>query len=133
MSPEVIVAPNGASGYDHKADIWSLGITAIEMAETKPPHYDINPLRVIFVIPNRTPPTLKEPAKWSKDFNDFVGLCLQKDPTTRPSAEELLKHPFITQATSTSESVLAALVEASLPKLEEARKAAKGLYCGVWY
>jgi len=125
MSPEVIVAPNGASGYDHKADIWSLGITAIEMAETKPPHYDINPLRVIFVIPNRAPPTLKEPAKWSNEFNDFVALCLQKDPTSRPAAEELLKHPFITQATSTSESILAALVEASLPRLEEARKAAK--------
>jgi len=125
MSPEVIVAPNGASGYDHKADIWSLGITAIEMAETKPPHYDINPLRVIFVIPNRTPPTLKEPAKWSNEFNDFVGLCLQKDPASRPSAEELLKHPFIASAASTSDSIIAALVEASLPRLEEARKAAK--------
>lgn len=125
MSPEVIVAPNGASGYDHKADIWSLGISAIEMAETKPPHYDINPLRVIFVIPNRTPPTLKEPPKWSKEFNDFVSLCLQKDPTLRPSADDLLKHQFITQAVATADSVIAALVEISLPKLEEARKASK--------
>jgi len=125
MSPEVIVAPNGASGYDHKADIWSLGITAIEMAETKPPHYDINPLRVIFVIPNRTPPTLKEPTKWSSEFVDFVTLCLRKNATERPSAAELLSHPFITQAASTAESVIAALVEASLPQLDEARKAGK--------
>jgi len=125
MSPEVIVAPNGAAGYDHKADIWSLGITAIEMAETKPPHYDINPLRVIFVIPNRTPPTLKEPSKWSKEFNDFVDKCLQKNAADRPSAAELLNHPFITQSTSTAESVIAALVETSIPLLEEARKAAK--------
>jgi len=125
MSPEVIVAPNGANGYDHKADIWSLGITAIEMAETKPPHYDINPLRVIFVIPNRTPPTLKEPSKWSPEFNDFVAQCLRKNAAERPSASELLNHPFIIQSTSTSESVIAALVEASLPMLEQARKAAK--------
>jgi serine/threonine protein kinase len=125
MSPEVIVAPNGAGGYDHKADIWSLGITAIEMAETKPPHYDINPLRVIFVIPNRTPPTLKEPGKWSAEFNDFVAQCLRKNATERPSAAELLNHPFITQAASSSESVIAALVEATVPLLEAMRKASK--------
>jgi len=125
MSPEVIVAPNGANGYDHKADIWSLGIAAIEMAEMKPPHYDINPLRVIFVIPNRTPPTLKEPSKWSPEFNDFVAQCLHKNAADRPSAEELLNHPFVTQAISTSESVIAALVETSQPLLEELRKSSK--------
>jgi len=126
MSPEVIVAPNGASGYDHKADIWSLGITAIEMAETKPPHYDINPLRVIFVIPNRTPPTLKEPGKWSHEFNDFVAQCLRKNSTERPSAAELLNHPFVTQAAATADGVIATLVEITIPLLEEARKATKG-------
>lgn len=125
MSPEVIVAPNGAAGYDHKADIWSLGITAIEMAESKPPHYDINPLRVIFVIPNRTPPTLTEPAKWSTEFNEFVGLCLRKNPTERPSASELLNHPFIQKATATADTIIAALVETSIPLLEVARKANK--------
>jgi len=125
MSPEVIKSSNGASGYDHKADIWSLGITAIEMAETKPPLYDINPLRVIFVIPNRTPPTLKESEKWSDEFNDFVRLCLQKNPEDRPTAAQLLDHPFVKKAAATADDVIAELVEKSKPFLEESRKPSK--------
>jgi len=122
MSPEVIVAPNGANGYDHKADIWSLGITAIEMAETKPPHYDINPLRVIFVIPNRVPPTLKVEGTYSKEFRDFVEQCLKKNPTERPSAAELLKHPFIVAEASSAEATIQALVAETMPILQEARQ-----------
>jgi len=125
MSPEVIVAPNGANGYDHKADIWSLGITAIEMAETKPPHYDINPLRVIFVIPNRPPPTLKPEGNFSNEFKDFVERCLRKNTAERPSAEELLNHPFITAVSGSAEAIVSELVEETLPILEEARKKAK--------
>jgi len=124
MSPEVIVAQNGANGYDHKADIWSLGITAIEMAESKPPHYDINPLRVIFVIPNRAPPTLQK-GEWSPNFQDFVAKCLHKNPTERPTATELLQHPFITSAVDKAETSIRALAQRIAPLLVEARKRAK--------
>lgn len=125
MSPEVIVAQNGANGYDHKADIWSLGITAIEMAEGKPPHYDINPLRVIFVIPNRTPPTLQKPDLWSSNFHDFVAKCLQRNSTDRPSAEELLKHPFIVNSIAQAEPTIRTLSQKTAPLLADQRKRAK--------
>jgi len=125
MSPEVIVAQNGANGYDHKADIWSLGITAIEMAEAKPPHYDINPLRVIFVIPKRAPPTLTKPEQWSENFKDFIAKCLKKNSLERPSAEELLHHPFITESVSQSELNIRTLSEKTAPLLAEQRKRAK--------
>jgi len=125
MSPEVIVAQNGANGYDHKADIWSLGITAIEMAESKPPHYDINPLRVIFVIPNRPPPTLPRPETWSQNFQDFVVKCLAKNPSDRPSAHELLQHPFIASVADKAEGTIQALAQHIAPLLVEARKRAR--------
>jgi len=91
MAPEVIQEV----GYDVKADIWSLGITCIEMAESKPPYSNVHPMRAIFMIPSRAPPRLTEPEKWSIEFNDFVGKCLTKNPDQRPSAHDLLVHPFI--------------------------------------
>eukprot|EP01132_Coremiostelium_polycephalum_P003295 gene3295-4127_t len=96
MAPEVIQEV----GYDYKADIWSFGITCIEMAESKPPLFNVHPMRVIFMIPNpsRPPPKLAEPEKWSSEFNDFLAKCLTRKPELRPSAEELLKHPFIARA-----------------------------------
>jgi len=96
MAPEVIQEV----GYDLKADIWSLGITCIEMAESKPPYSNIHPMRAIFMIPSRPPPRLQEPDKWSKDFNDFIIKMLTKSPDQRPSASELLEHPFIQKAKS---------------------------------
>ncbi|GAM24558.1 hypothetical protein SAMD00019534_077330 [Acytostelium subglobosum LB1] len=98
MAPEVIQEV----GYDYKADIWSFGITCIEMAEGKPPLFNVHPMRVIFMIPNpsRPPPRLTEPEQWSDDFNDFIAKCLVKKPEARPSADDLLKHPFITNAKS---------------------------------
>jgi serine/threonine protein kinase len=96
MAPEVIQEV----GYDLKADIWSLGITCIEMAESKPPYSNIHPMRAIFMIPSRPPPRLQEPDKWSKDFNDFIVKMLTKSPDQRPTAQELLEHPFITKAKS---------------------------------
>jgi len=91
MAPEVI----GELGYDYKADIWSLGITVIEMAEGRPPYSDMHPMRVIFVIPSRPPPTMTNPEQWSPELNDFVKKCLLKNPNERPDATTLLAHPFL--------------------------------------
>lgn len=94
MAPEIIVT-SGKGGYNNKADIWSVGITAIELAEGKPPRHDISFSRVIFVIPNKDPPTLQEPDKYSPEFSHFIALCLEKDPSLRTDADALLDHPFI--------------------------------------
>ena len=91
MAPEVIEE----IGYDSKADIWSLGISVIEMAEGRPPHSDIHPMRVIFLIPSRPPPTLRDADRWSPALNDFVRQCLTKDPKSRPDAATLLRHPLL--------------------------------------
>jgi len=115
MAPEVLQQ----SKYDTKADIWSLAITAIELAESVPPHSSIHHLRAIFVIPKSDPPTLRQPTKWSEDFNNFLRVCLVKDPNKRPNATELLKHPFVAKAKS--KEVIAKLLKEYLPKIEQMR------------
>merc|ERR1712166_1262638 len=81
-----------------RADIWSLGITAIELAEGEPPRNNLHPMTAMFRIPSMAPPTLKDKPKWSRSFHSFLHLCLQKDAKRRPSAEQLLTHDFITGA-----------------------------------
>ncbi|KAL1512151.1 hypothetical protein AB1Y20_005419 [Prymnesium parvum] len=122
MAPEVISGGPDA-GYDSKADVWSLGITGIELAEGRPPNSNMHPMRAIFLIPTRPPPTLESPGAWSKRFNDFVTKCLQKEAPSRPSTAQLASHEFVLrgeQAAAAGE--LKQLLKASIGPLREWRK-----------
>ncbi|KAI4831782.1 hypothetical protein KUCAC02_001306 [Chaenocephalus aceratus] len=95
MAPEVIACDeNPDATYDYRSDLWSTGITAIEMAEGAPPLCDMHPMRALFLIPRNPPPRLKS-KKWSKKFISFIEGSLVKNYTQRPPTEQLLKHPFI--------------------------------------
>ncbi|XP_043081870.1 TRAF2 and NCK interacting kinase b isoform X8 [Puntigrus tetrazona] len=95
MAPEVIACDeNPDATYDFKSDLWSLGITAIEMAEGAPPLCDMHPMRALFLIPRNPAPRLKS-KKWTKKFQSFIESCLVKNHNQRPSTEQLIKHPFI--------------------------------------
>ncbi|XP_059615623.1 serine/threonine-protein kinase mig-15 isoform X7 [Phlebotomus argentipes] len=95
MAPEVIACDeNPDATYDNRSDLWSLGITALEMAESQPPLCDLHPMRALFLIPRNSPPRLKS-RKWSKKFQGFIDTVLVKDYHQRPYTEQLLKHPFI--------------------------------------
>lgn len=109
MAPEVIQEV----GYDTVADIWSLGIATIEMAEGKPPYADIHPMRAIFLIPMRPPPLFKKPEKWSTELNDFLAKCLVKNPEERGSASSLLQHAFIKSARE-PKNVLAPVIDEAM-------------------
>ncbi|RLN92070.1 hypothetical protein BBJ28_00022554 [Nothophytophthora sp. Chile5] len=134
MAPEVIQEAQ----YDCKADLWSLGITALELAEGEPPLAHMHPMRAIFLIPNRPPPELREPEQYSTEFRDFLTVCLKKNPQERASADDLLRHPFIRRdverlrvnsdraaasgARMAGLPVLQELVEQSLELVHEARE-----------
>jgi len=95
MAPEVIDCDgNPDATYDNRSDLWSLGITAIEMAEAQPPLCDMHPMRALFLIPRNAPPRLKS-RKWSSKFKNFIETTLVKDYHQRPYTDQLLKHPFV--------------------------------------
>ncbi|XP_013130876.1 TRAF2 and NCK-interacting protein kinase isoform X5 [Oreochromis niloticus] len=95
MAPEVIACDeNPEATYDYRSDLWSLGITALEMAEGAPPLCDMHPMRALFLIPRNPPPKLKS-KKWSKRFLTFVDSCLIKNHLHRPTTDVLLRHAFI--------------------------------------
>uniref|UniRef100_A0A8C5FDG7 non-specific serine/threonine protein kinase n=1 Tax=Gadus morhua TaxID=8049 RepID=A0A8C5FDG7_GADMO len=93
MAPEVILAMDEGQ-YDGKIDIWSLGITCIELAERKPPLFNMNAMSALYHIAQNESPTLMS-SEWTEYFRNFVDSCLQKLPQDRPNSEELLKHAFV--------------------------------------
>jgi serine/threonine protein kinase len=117
MAPEVITADQNNGSYDYKADLWSLGISAIEMAECSPPMFDLHPMRVLFMIPKSPSPKLKD-KKWNAKFRDFLSCCLCKSPEERGSAEDLLKHPFVAQNPRSAEIVIDLIERARIAKRE---------------
>ncbi|KAI6653505.1 Serine/threonine-protein kinase TAO1-like isoform X1 [Oopsacas minuta] len=94
MAPEVILAMDEGQ-YDCRVDIWSLGITCIELAERKPPLFHMHAMSALYHIPQKPPPFLSNADNWSTEFQNFITVCLQKEPESRPYSQELLQHPFI--------------------------------------
>ena len=93
MAPEVVCK----KVYGPKIDIWSLGIMCIEMIEGEPPYLNENPLKAMYKIATNGTPKLKEPKKLSNECRDFIACCLEVDVAKRPTATEMLQHPFLTK------------------------------------
>ena len=119
MAPELI----GEGPYAEGVDVWAAGITAIELAQGKPPLSQHHPMHALFLIPDADPPCLDHPDQWSPEFADFLASALVKDPALRPSAQELRSHPFIANAPSPSSS-LVPLMEQAVALREASRKSA---------
>ncbi|KAJ8248153.1 hypothetical protein GJAV_G00238900 [Gymnothorax javanicus] len=100
MAPEVVMCETSKDRpYDYKADVWSLGITLIELAQVEPPNHEMNPMRVLLKIAKSEPPTLMQPSKWSPEFSDFLRKCLDKNMDNRWDPIQLLQHPFVSSVT----------------------------------
>uniref|UniRef100_A0A8C9T9C4 non-specific serine/threonine protein kinase n=1 Tax=Scleropages formosus TaxID=113540 RepID=A0A8C9T9C4_SCLFO len=96
MAPEVVMCETSKDRpYDYKADIWSLGITLIELAQIEPPNHEMNPMRVLLKIAKSEPPTLMQPSRWSPEFTDFLKKALDKNVDNRWHTAQLLQHPFV--------------------------------------
>eukprot|EP00013_Stygamoeba_regulata_P006993 CAMPEP_0177640296 /NCGR_PEP_ID=MMETSP0447-20121125/6469_1 /TAXON_ID=0 /ORGANISM="Stygamoeba regulata, Strain BSH-02190019" /LENGTH=1240 /DNA_ID=CAMNT_0019142361 /DNA_START=237 /DNA_END=3957 /DNA_ORIENTATION=+ len=122
MAPEVIETKTGHNPYSAKADIWSFGITLLELSQGFPPLNHMHPMKALLHIPKNDPPALAEPDKWSEEFSSFVSACLQKNPERRLPADQLLQHPFV--ESPGGQDVVAGLLQR---KAEcEARRAAQG-------
>jgi len=118
MAPEII----RKEGYNHKADIWSLGITIIEMIQGRPPNCDINSIEKIPLLASRDPPKFSNPQQWSPAFNKFLASCLVKDPVERPAAINLLMDPFMSQTVVSGRECLAELIYECLDLQSTKRK-----------
>jgi len=119
MAPEVM---EQSSPYDELADIWSLGITALEMAYGRAPYAAYPPMKVLMMVLSKPPPSIQkadlENKRFSKDFDDFIKCCLQKESSKRYSATKLLDHKFITKHAKKAEWMKENLVE-KLPTLQQ--------------
>lgn len=110
MAPEVIACEQQLDqSYDSRCDVWSIGITAIELAEGDPPMSDIHPMRALFQIPRNPPPNLSKPDMYSVELCDFISECLVKDMERRPFAKKLLHHPLLVQIGSKVDIIRAEL------------------------
>ncbi|XP_069773714.1 STE20-like serine/threonine-protein kinase isoform X2 [Narcine bancroftii] len=119
MAPEVVQCETTKDvPYDHKADIWSLGITLIELAEMEPPHHELNPMRVLLKITKAPPPTLALPSQWSLDFKDFLRKALEKNVDVRWCVKQLLQHPFVASVSS-NKPIRELIAEAKAEVMEE--------------
>ena len=99
MAPEVILAMDEGQ-YEGKVDVWSLGITCIELAERKPPYFNMNAMSALYHIAQNDSPMLSSP-DWSDVFRHFVDACLQKNPSDRPTSERLTQHQFVARVKAT--------------------------------
>ncbi|XP_023317073.1 neither inactivation nor afterpotential protein C isoform X2 [Trichogramma pretiosum] len=98
MAPETVMSKSEQSaGYGSRADVWAIGITAIELADGDPPFQDMHPTRALFQIVRNPPPTVYRPANWGQPFNDFIAECLEKNPDNRPFMAEIVEHPFLSE------------------------------------
>ena len=113
MAPEVISRKH----YGKKVDIWSLGIMALEMKDGKPPYFDEEPLRAMFLIATHGRPEIPSWNKFSVEFKDFIDSCLKTNPEERKSAKELLNHKFLENQTDLK--TLAPLIRASKKRLNK--------------
>ncbi|KAM8967152.1 myosin-IIIa [Pelodytes ibericus] len=112
MAPEVIACEQQVdTTYDSRCDVWSLGITAIELGDGDPPLADVHPMRALFKIPRNPPATLRQPELWSSEFNDFIAQCLTKDYEKRPMVSDLLEHEFIKQIRDNEKALQKQLME----------------------
>lgn len=123
IAPEILSDEEG--GYDAKADIWSVGISALEMAEFVHPYGDIPPVKILVRIMNGEPPQLKDPLSWSDKFRDFIYCCLKKDPKKRPTAKQLLRHPFVRPLHAANNIVLQPLIDEANMRMTAFKKSSR--------